>query len=51
VVSSSLESKTFVMGLDVVMDFANRIHERYFPDYEKWESYRSDGKSRITLAV
>jgi hypothetical protein len=37
VVCSSPESKKFVIGLDAVMDYANRIHERYFPDYEKWE--------------
>lgn len=34
---SSPESMVFVRGLDAVMDYANRVHERYFPDYEKWE--------------
>jgi hypothetical protein len=34
---SSPESMEFVRGLDAVMDYANRIHERYFPDYVMWE--------------
>jgi hypothetical protein len=33
---SSPESKLLVRGLDAVMDYSNRIHEKYFPDYVKW---------------
>jgi hypothetical protein len=33
---SSPESSAFLKGLPAVMDYATRIHERYFPDYEKW---------------
>lgn len=36
-VHSNPESTKFVKGLDAVMDYANRIHQKYFPDYEKWE--------------
>ncbi|KAJ9656426.1 hypothetical protein H2201_008546 [Coniosporium apollinis] len=34
---SSPESKEVVRSLPAVMDYATRIHERYFPDYEKWD--------------
>jgi hypothetical protein len=33
---SSPESRLLVKSLDAVTDYANRIHEKYFPDYEKW---------------
>lgn len=33
---SNPESTKLVKGLDVVMDYANRIHDKYFPDYERW---------------
>lgn len=31
------ESMKVVRGFPVVVDYARRIHERYFPDYECWE--------------
>lgn len=36
-ICSSPESRQFVRGLDAVTDYASRIHEKHFPDYEKWE--------------
>jgi hypothetical protein len=36
--ASSVESKKFVLSLPAVMDYATRIHEQYFPDYEKWDT-------------
>jgi hypothetical protein len=35
---SAPESKEFVLRLPAVMDYVTRIHEKYFPDYEKWET-------------
>ncbi|PMD47749.1 hypothetical protein L207DRAFT_576510 [Hyaloscypha variabilis F] len=34
---SSPESRKFVRGLEAVVDYANRIHDEYFPDYKKWD--------------
>ncbi len=34
---SSPESREFVRGLEAVVDYANRIHDEYFPDYKKWD--------------
>lgn len=31
------ESQRLVKGFPVVVEYAGRIHDRYFPDYEKWE--------------
>lgn len=30
------KSRELVRGLPAVMDYARRIHDRYFPDYEGW---------------
>ena len=34
---STPASAKLVRSLPAVMDYANRIHDRYFPDYQKWE--------------
>lgn len=34
---SSPDTIKFVRGLPAVLDYAERIHAAYFPDYEKWE--------------
>jgi hypothetical protein len=31
------DSKKLVESLPIVMDYAERIHDRYFPDYVKWD--------------
>jgi hypothetical protein len=31
------DSQSLVKGFPVVIEYAGRIHDRYFPDYEKWE--------------
>lgn len=36
IAQSSPETMRFAKGLPAVMDYATRIHDRYFPDYEKW---------------
>jgi hypothetical protein len=36
-ISSNSESTKFVRDLEAVMDYVNRIHNKHFPDYEKWE--------------
>ena len=36
-ISSNPESTKFVRDLEAVMDYANRIHIKYFPEYEKWD--------------
>lgn len=30
------ETQRIVRGLPVVVEYAHRIHDRYFPDYELW---------------
>jgi hypothetical protein len=30
------ESREVVRGFPVLVEYAERIHERYFPDYERW---------------
>lgn len=30
------DSREVVKGFPVVLEYAERIHDRYFPDYEKW---------------
>lgn len=37
VLFSGPESMRFVRTLPAIMDYANRIHKNWFPDYEKWE--------------
>ncbi|TKA63590.1 hypothetical protein B0A49_09382 [Cryomyces minteri] len=34
---SGPESTKLVRGFPVIMDYAERIHQKYFPDYQKWE--------------
>lgn len=34
---SAPESKTLVKTFPNVIDYAERIHNRYFPDYKKWK--------------
>ncbi|KAF2097653.1 hypothetical protein NA57DRAFT_77905 [Rhizodiscina lignyota] len=36
VATSGPESARFVRNLPAVMDYAGRIHNAYFPDYERW---------------
>lgn len=31
------DSQKVVRGFPVVVEYATRIQERYFPDYERWE--------------
>ena len=31
------ESQELVRSFPAIVDYATRIHERYFPDYERWE--------------
>lgn len=34
---SGPDSQKLVKQFPVILDYARRIHEVYFPDYEKWE--------------
>lgn len=35
--NSNPETRSLVKSLSGVMDYAGRIHRRFFPDYEVWE--------------
>ncbi|KAG8527859.1 uncharacterized protein KY384_006775 [Bacidia gigantensis] len=37
VCAASPETMSIVKSYPTIMDYANRVHKRYFPDYEKWE--------------
>ena len=37
VCTAAPESQRLVKSLSTVLDYARRIHDRYFPDYELWE--------------
>ena len=37
VCAAAPETQKLVKSLPAVMDYATRIHDRYFPDYELWE--------------
>ncbi|KAF2490774.1 putative glutathione S-transferase [Lophium mytilinum] len=37
VCTASPESREVVRGFPVLVEYAERIHENFFPDYEKWE--------------
>lgn len=30
------DSQKVVRGFPVLLEYADRIHDKYFPDYEKW---------------
>ncbi|KAL7627362.1 hypothetical protein AAE478_001554 [Parahypoxylon ruwenzoriense] len=34
--TASPDSQKVVRGFPILLDYAGRIHDRYFPDYEKW---------------
>lgn len=36
---SAPESREIIKGYPVLFEYAGRIHDTYFPDYEKWESF------------
>ena len=36
VAESGPKAKAVVQSMPAVMDYASRIHDKYFPDYEKW---------------
>lgn len=38
VCESGPEARRLVKGYPVLMDYVERIHDRYFPDYEKWDT-------------
>lgn len=31
------DSQKVVKGLPTVVEYAERIHDRYFPDYKRWD--------------
>lgn len=34
----AVESQQVIRGFPMLMDYAKRIHDRYFPEYEFWDT-------------
>jgi hypothetical protein len=37
ILGSAPASKEIIKGYPALVDYARRIHDKYFPDYELWE--------------
>lgn len=36
------ETRRIIRGLPTVMDYADKIHQQFFPDYEHWDEGKGE---------